>query len=496
MNRLSTVLTLAATTTLLASTANAQQVSRTEVLDRAKAFVFYPWRASAANQSGSCPASYQPMYVPGDQMGVAYKWGGFKSLFQFSEDIDNGRAAGKAAGGDVLSCTTGVDCSGFVSQIWKRSWKYGTATLHEISSSLPAENMLVGDIFNEAGYHTAMFSHFLDNGEPYMLEAVFNNTHINATGGWTWVDGFIPRRFDNIVGTTASNPVGTLNNPIQVASFPYADSRNTQTSPSDLLDGCGVSPGTNETGHEFIYQIEVAVPGQLTVSVSDDISADIDVHLASSWNTNDCMARHDSAFTQTVDCGTYYVIADTYGGDGNAGNFDLTIDFAANGNACGPGPAGYDFDGALGDACAYPNNPNLPFCNNSLDDSEVCLYTASDSFCSKACESNADCEGMPGGDCCEDIGSGEFYCINDNLCHGTDPEDPEDPENPEDPQDPEDPENPEDPEDPGMGDNPADGESDGGGCQTGGRSGTSTGLGLLLSLLGYGFYRRRKRLPL
>ena len=120
MAKASAVLLLSLVGTLVVTSEADAQVTRTEVLDRAKAYVFYPWRASAANQSGSCTSSYQPMYVPGDQLGVAYKWGGFKTLFEFSENIADGYAAGKHSGGDVLSCTTGVDCSGFVSQIWKR----------------------------------------------------------------------------------------------------------------------------------------------------------------------------------------------------------------------------------------------------------------------------------------------------------------------------------------------------------------------------------------
>ena len=57
MNRISTVLFLSLIGAAATGVAHAD-VSRTEVLDRAKAYVFYPWRATAANQNGSCNSSY------------------------------------------------------------------------------------------------------------------------------------------------------------------------------------------------------------------------------------------------------------------------------------------------------------------------------------------------------------------------------------------------------------------------------------------------------
>ena len=123
-----TAATIATVLAGLASTAGAD-VTRTEVIERAKDFAFYPWRATAANLTAACHANYVSAYVEGDFMGVAYDWGGFDSLFQFSEPIRAGQAAGSEAGGLVSSCTTGVDCSGFVSRTWKTTSKYGTATI-------------------------------------------------------------------------------------------------------------------------------------------------------------------------------------------------------------------------------------------------------------------------------------------------------------------------------------------------------------------------------
>lgn len=417
MNRgLSTTLVLALATTL-ARPAHAE-ITRTEVIDRAKAYTFYPWRATAANLSAPCDAAWDSAFVVGDYLGVAYDWGGFDSLFQFSQKISSGYAAGSPAGGAVSACTTGVDCSGFVSRTWNTASKYGTATLPNISSQIAVGAMLPGDVFNDPNNHVTLFSHTLASGAPYMYEAFGFNTRVNAFGGWSWVNGYVPRRYNSITGTTATTPVGTPQNPIVVGALPYTDSRDTRTAPTSVLDGCGAAPGTNESGPEYVYRVQVTQPGQLTVAVSDDVGVDVDVHLYTSPNTSDCVARADASFTYAVDCGTYYVVADTYGGVANAGLFDLTITHTPNGQPCGSGPPSYDPLGQPGDACAFPGNPNLPGCNATLD-GEVCLYTSgagARSFCTMACATDTDCSAMPGGGCCQDIGSGERYCMVADLC--------------------------------------------------------------------------------
>jgi MYXO-CTERM domain-containing protein len=129
------------------------------------------------------------------------------------------------------------------------------------------------------------------------------------------------------------------------------------------------------------------------------------------------VARHDSALSYPVDCGTYYIVADTFKGASEyAGAYTLNVSFAASSQACGSGPPSYQFEGKMGADCAYPGNQNLPFCNPNLG-ATTCIYTANDSFCSKPCSSNNDCGELSGG-CCADIGNQEFYCLTGNLCGG------------------------------------------------------------------------------
>ena len=405
----------------LAAATSASAVTRTEVLIKAKAFAYHPWTATSANTTASCKAAYKSIYSPGDFMGLPYDWGGYMSLFQFDQQIAQGYGAGSFPEDGILSCTAGVDCSGFVSQIWNAGHTT-TSGVDQISSVISKAQMLPGDIFNDAGNHMAMYSHLLGNGEPALYESVFYNVHYSMPG-WSWLNGYIPRRYTNITGTTADDPSGTTQKPIAITSFPFVDSRNTAQSSSDVLDGCGADPSTSESGPEYIYQITLTQPGTLTVSVQDDVGVDIDVHLYTSMNTNDCVARHDTSFSKNVDCGTYYVVADTFSKSGTAlsGAYTLTVNFTpSSGQACGAGPKKYGFKGGPGSACAYPGNKNLPFCNPNLG-VDTCLYTSTSSFCSAPCVSAADCGSFPGG-CCSDIGNGQKYCLAASMCGAQKPD--------------------------------------------------------------------------
>lgn len=410
---------------------SASAIDRDEVLARAKAFSFHPWTCANANLTASCSGAYQSVYAPGDYMGLPYDWGGYMTLFDFDQQIKSGNGAGSYPNDGVLGCTAGLDCSGFVSKAWDAG-HYSTSTVHQTSSAIDKSAMLPGDIFNEAGYHMAMYSHTLANGEPVMYESVGYNVHLSHPG-WSWVDGYVPRRYSKITGTTAGNPIGTSTNPIPISSFPYTDQRDTTQAVSDVLDGCGLAPDKKETGPEYIYEVTLSSPGQLSAMVQDDAGVDIDVHLYTSTNSGDCLQRHDTNFTHPVDCGTYYVVADTFkGSQEQPGAYTLTVDFAPSGGNCGSGPAGYDFEGQLGDPCAYPGDESLPFCNPNLG-AQTCIYTSTTSWCSAPCAGNSDCAAIEGG-CCAELNPGELYCMTADYCGDVPPE--EEPEE-EDPMDPE-----------------------------------------------------------
>lgn len=403
---------------LFASSA-ASAITREETLAEARAYALHQWRSTSANQTASCSAPYKSLFPADDYVGVPYGWGGWQSLFSFDQQIKQGYGAGAQESDGILSCIAGVDCSGFVSMIWATS-RYTTASIPQVAATIDKTALLTGDVFNKASYHVAMFEKLLQNGEPAMIEAVGYNTHFNTFGGWSYVNGYTPRRFSGITGTTAGNPVGTPFNPIVIGTLPFTDSRNTAQSPLSAYDGCGAAPSTPEKGPEYIYKIDVTTPGTLTVNVQDDAATDVDVYLLETLNTTACKARADASISQQVGCGTYWIVADTYGTNASkAGPYTLTVNITPSGQSCGAvaGPPPFQPKGKLGDACAYPAKPNLPHCNPNLG-SETCIYGSSSSFCSKACATNADCGDLGTGSCCSDLGKGEMYCLTKSFCSG------------------------------------------------------------------------------
>lgn len=336
-------------------------ISRSEVMARAQAFAYHPWTCGEQNLTASCSAGYESVYVPGDHVGLPYDWGGYMELAEFDKGILAGKGAGSYPKNGILSCTVGLDCSGFVSKAWGIG-HYTTSNLASVASAIGADALLAGDIFNQAGYHVTLFSSFLANGEPAMYEALGYNVHYNVTGGWSHVDGYTPRRHGKIKGTAAvATEVegeaaiegaaaiggaaaiegaaaigGTAVSPIVIDGFPYTDTRNTEDAPSGVLDGCGAGPEKLEGGAGYVYQVTFDRPGTLTAAISDDAGVDVDVHLSTSMSTGACVARHDSILTVEVDCGTYYLVAEAPGGAGEvAGLYALTAAFTPAGGVCG-----------------------------------------------------------------------------------------------------------------------------------------------------------------
>ncbi len=408
---------------LLLPATQARGIDRAEVIDRAQAFCYHPWTCSAANLQASCLTGYDSDYAVGDHLGVCYDWGGYVSLHQFGVDIRDGQGAGTPPGGDTAACTTGLDCSGYVSQCWDTGQKYGTWTLQDISTAISTSDLEPGDALNDPGLHVEIYAGTLADGTPFFYHAAPPNVHMNWYTGWAGVQGFDAIRYDQIVD--GGSDLGTMSNPIPIDHWPYTDNRDTTQSPSDLLDACGADWTKNESGREYVYVFTTTVPGTLTASVSDGAGVDIDLHLYRDPAEHDCIARHDSTLDIPLDaCGTYYLVLDTYveAGVEYPGPYTLSADFTPTGGVppgtCQAKPE-YDFLGGPGKACAFPNHEDLNYCNPNLG-VYTCIYTTGASpisFCSRSCQTDADCGGdFPGG-CCQDIdGEGHFFCMLDRFC--------------------------------------------------------------------------------
>jgi hypothetical protein len=412
-------------------------ISRREVVTRAMSYCAYPWTCTTAHLTASCEASYRSLYGPGDYVGLPYDWGGYKTLHQFEQDLAAGRGAGtwpNPAFG-VLSCTTGLDCSGFVSKCWDTG-HYGTSTLTGVSAAIAADQTRPGDVFNIAGYHVVLLGRRLASGWPVFYEALGMNTHVNAEGGWLYVDGYVPRRFDGIEETPTGTVPGSLAEPIVVGALPFVYEGDTAESPSDMLDAYGCDPNKSEAGPEVVFAVDVDRPGTLTIALQGDQYGvvDNDLHLLTAPTERDCLARHDNLISRAVTgCGRYWVVVDTFRSNTHGetpGPFTLSIELTPSGAACGADPYPYEPEGQPGDPCAFAGNPNLPFCNENLG-ATVCLitgYTAQDvSFCSKPCARDGDCADLTagGGACCgwvPDDGGGENLCLLPEFCEPAPPD--------------------------------------------------------------------------
>ncbi|MCB9778578.1 MAG: hypothetical protein H6742_08460 [Alphaproteobacteria bacterium] len=314
-------------------------IDREDVLDNAALFATHPWTMGAANQTASCSASYVSDYSPGQSYrGIPYDWGGWVTTDEYDDALAAGYGAGSHSWHGVLSCTVGVDCSGFVSQAWETSQKYGTATFHQVTHDISSADLLRGDALNDAGSHIVLFAYQSAAGIPIHYEANGALVFVDSDQGWSAFSGYTPIRFDEIGDDSAR---GTTSSPHEIDAFPFEDLRWTAGARSDSFDHYSCAPGTDESGPEQLYRFEVATAGTLTVRVSDDDGVDVDIHVLSAADPDACVARDDRELSVDLTPGTWWIAADTWVGTYEyPGPYLLTATFTGStGDAGGTGDA-------------------------------------------------------------------------------------------------------------------------------------------------------------
>ena len=164
------------------STPAAKNRTRAQIMAEAENFRIVAWTLNETNYgehlvSTCSPANQQYWLRParlngkkGAQItGVPYNWGGYMSVAQFSARIVNNAIAGnictcRGSSACVMGAAAGVDCSGFVSQVWGVPRKT-TISLAEISRELKSYNELKqGDILNKRNSHVRLFAAFSASG--------------------------------------------------------------------------------------------------------------------------------------------------------------------------------------------------------------------------------------------------------------------------------------------------------------------------------------------
>jgi len=295
---------------LLLAPQSAHAVTREDALQNAAIFSTHVWTMGADNETASCSSSYESDYSAGDEVtGIPYDWGGFVTTSEYDAYIADGYGAGSHSWHGVLWCTVGVDCSGFVSQAWETSSKYGTSTFYQVTDEIDVSSLKRGDALNDAGSHIVMFAYQTASGLPVHFETGGTVVFVDSDQGWSAFSSYEAIRYEDIEDGAYT---GTASEPIEIDAFPYEDLRYTAGAASDAIDSYDCSPDTDESGPEQIYHFEVAEGGTLAVRVSDDEFTDVDIHVVTSPDGTGCLDRDDTELEVWLEPGEYWLVADTY----------------------------------------------------------------------------------------------------------------------------------------------------------------------------------------
>jgi len=113
--------------------------------------------------------------------------------------------------------------------------------------------------------------------------------------------------------------------PVTDAGAAYFDRRDTGESPFDNIDAYPPDP-SDESGPEYIYVF--TLPQRMRVQARlgpMPDGTDIDLHLLSSLSPLELVERGDLKVLAELEAGTYYLVADTFGGDIVTGRYSLDV---------------------------------------------------------------------------------------------------------------------------------------------------------------------------
>ena len=186
-------------------------ITRQQIIDNAEPYAVHSWYCNPENikdyDCGGVHVTTPDWVQVGENIAIPYMWGGFSSIPQFDQGIDDGVSAGDSytvGNGAGPSCAVGVDCSGFVSRAWDLPYKYGTSTLPDISTAYSSFSQLKpGDIVNYAGHHVRLVHSINNDGSFHIIESSASGT------GWrvgyhdyTTADlqsNYVPRYYNDVI---------------------------------------------------------------------------------------------------------------------------------------------------------------------------------------------------------------------------------------------------------------------------------------------------------
>jgi hypothetical protein len=177
------------------------ETSRAEMIGTAQTFAGHSWTCQERNTHASCSKNYVSDWKPGQHVtGVPYNWGGADSPEIFDQKLSKGLAAGAHSRNGILSCSAGIDCSGFVSFCWGlHSHAYSTRTLRQIAGK-PKYNwftdMKPGDALVKPGSHVILFDSYNPDGTLNIFEASGSAARvIYHRTTWSRFRGYYPLQY-------------------------------------------------------------------------------------------------------------------------------------------------------------------------------------------------------------------------------------------------------------------------------------------------------------
>jgi hypothetical protein len=178
------------------NTSHFSKISRSEVLQRAQAYLNHEWYATPQNvfhgtdargirvdtpdvefrPAGDTPPGY---WVPGQvNRGIPYQWGGFSTPPEFDAGLRQGKYAGDVSNSykrnllddAVSSQCVGVDCSGFISRCWNLPRSYSTRELPGLCDPVMNwDELRAGDILNTRNEHVMLFEGWANAGRTGLI---------------------------------------------------------------------------------------------------------------------------------------------------------------------------------------------------------------------------------------------------------------------------------------------------------------------------------------
>lgn len=182
-------------------------VGRTEALKIAETYVLHQYSCNSNNLAPTNTTAPDgdivrtpDRLVVGLNARIPYKWGGFNTLAQFDDALQNGRYAGDINTDGVSSYAVGVDCSGYVSRCWQMSYHSSTASMPNITTQYATwDDLKPGDAIHKVG-HVRLFVGRNINGSLKIVESTSRGWGVSYYSYNTSdLTAYTPRYYNNMV---------------------------------------------------------------------------------------------------------------------------------------------------------------------------------------------------------------------------------------------------------------------------------------------------------